>query len=78
MKILKDKEQLPDDIDYLLWLVDEGVLVGTPPQDYDDSYSISYAKQQLLAGSEAYLVSNDMYRDYIANYERKLKDNFVE
>ena len=53
-------------------------MVGTPPQDYDDSYSISYAKQQLLAGSEAYLVSNDMYRDYIANYERKLKDNFVE
>ena len=46
-KILKDKQQLPDDVDYLIWLADQGVLVTTPPQDYDDSYSISYAKQQM-------------------------------
>lgn len=35
--------RLPDDIPLLQELVDDGLLVATPPQDYDDSYCIKYA-----------------------------------
>ncbi len=34
--------QLPDDVALLLRLAGEGLLIGTPPQDYDDSYSIRF------------------------------------
>ncbi|CAN0017931.1 unnamed protein product, partial [Choristocarpus tenellus] len=34
---------LPDDVGLLQELVEDGVLVATPPQDYDDSYCIKYA-----------------------------------
>ena len=32
--------QLPDDVTLLRQLEAAGVLVGTPPQDYDDAYCI--------------------------------------
>lgn len=48
---------IPDDVSLLQQLVLEGVVIGTPPQDYDDSYCIAYAKQH-----DGYLVTNDLYR----------------
>lgn len=35
--------RLPDDVQLLQRLVDDGLIVSTPPQDYDDSYCIKYA-----------------------------------
>lgn len=35
--------RLPDDVPLLRSMVDDGLLISTPPQDYDDSYSIKYA-----------------------------------
>ena len=32
--------QLPDDVQLLRSLQGAGIIVGTPPQDYDDAYSI--------------------------------------
>jgi hypothetical protein len=49
--------RLPDDIHILQQLAAQGYLVGTPSQDYDDSYCIGYARSH-----NAYLVTNDMYR----------------
>ena len=37
--------QLPDDTIRLKQMVAEGRVVLTPPQDYDDSYCIQYAKR---------------------------------
>lgn len=39
-------------------------MVRTPAQDYDDSYCISYARKQ-----NAYIVSNDKFRDYLSKLE---------
>jgi ribonuclease ZC3H12 len=52
--------KIPDDVTLLNQLVDQGLLIGTPSKDYDDSYSIQYAKQH-----GGYIISNDMYRDHI-------------
>lgn len=41
-------------------MVQARLLIGTPPQDYDDSYTIKYAKL-----NNGYLVTNDMYRDHV-------------
>lgn len=41
-------------------------MVKTPSQDYDDSYCIQYARQ-----TNAYIVTNDKFRDYIAKLEQK-------
>ena len=49
--------KLPDDINILQQLAAQGYLIGTPPQDYDDSYCIRYAKTH-----NGYLVTNDLYR----------------
>lgn len=38
----------------------KGFLIKTPSQDYDDSYCIQYAKK-----SNAFIVTNDKFRDYI-------------
>ena len=54
--------KLPDDVSLLQQLVSTGHLISTPPQDYDDSYSIAYARSH-----GGYLVSNDMYRERILN-----------
>jgi hypothetical protein len=62
------KRVVPDDITYLKKLSTEGLVVQTPPQDYDDSYCIQYAKQY-----NAYIVTNDLYRDYIENISDQRK-----
>lgn len=36
---------MADNINMLQELVDSGSVVVTPPQDYDDSYSIEYGKR---------------------------------
>ena len=38
----------------------DGFLISTPSQDYDDSYCIQYAKKM-----NAFIVTNDKFRDYI-------------
>ena len=57
---------MPDDYDYLNQIFLKGLVIQTPPQDYDDSYCIQYAKNY-----DAFIVTNDMYRDYLEN----IKDN---
>ena len=57
---------LPDNLSYLYGLVNKGLVVKSPPQDYDDSYCIQYAKAK-----NAFVVSNDMFRDYIENIKDK-------
>eukprot|EP01103_Thecamoeba_quadrilineata_P003891 TRINITY_DN13628_c0_g1_i1.p1 TRINITY_DN13628_c0_g1~~TRINITY_DN13628_c0_g1_i1.p1 ORF type:complete len:476 (+),score=57.93 TRINITY_DN13628_c0_g1_i1:3-1430(+) len=57
-----------DDVPLLIKLVNDNLVVLTPPQDYDDSYSIQYAK---LHG--ACIVTNDMYRDHIEKQSEKDK-----
>mmetsp|Transcript_34762 Transcript_34762/g.67619 ORF Transcript_34762/g.67619 Transcript_34762/m.67619 type:complete len:1314 (-) Transcript_34762:589-4530(-) len=52
------KTKLPDNISLLLSLKEEGYVVATPPQDYDDSYCISYAHKH-----NGVVVTNDKYRD---------------
>ena len=52
--------QLPDDVILLQRLCSNKTLIGTPPQDYDDSYCIDYAKAH-----DGYVVTNDMYRDHV-------------
>lgn len=52
--------KLPDDVPLLQSMVDEGLLVPTPSQDYDDSYCIQYAGMY-----DGCVVTNDMYRDHI-------------
>jgi len=55
------KTQLPNDVKLLRDLVSQGLLIGTPPQDYDDSYCIRYAQSH-----GGYVVTNDMYRDHVS------------
>lgn len=65
--------KLPDDVNYLKQLHKEGVIVTTPPQDYDDSYCIEYAKKH-----RGYIVTNDKFRDHInmfADKERKAAES---
>lgn len=49
-----------DDMPLLNTLVDLGLVVLTPPQDYDDSYSIQYARKH-----HACIVTNDRFNDNI-------------
>ena len=62
------KRVLPDNLPYLYGLVSKGLVVKSPPQDYDDSYCIQYAKSK-----NAFVVSNDMFRDYIDNIKDKVE-----
>eukprot|EP00347_Sterkiella_histriomuscorum_P013648 403363909 len=72
--------QIPDNISLLHALSDKGFIIKTPPQDYDDSYCIKYAKK-----FNAFIVTNDKFRDYITKQvssdqarERKwIKDHSV-
>ena len=66
LKHIGKKRVLPDDLPYLYGLVSKGLVVKSPPQDYDDSYCIQYAKKH-----DAFIVSNDMFRDYIENIKDK-------
>ncbi|KAE8898110.1 hypothetical protein PF005_g7637 [Phytophthora fragariae] len=54
--------KIPDNVALLERLVLQGVLIPTPPQDYDDSYSIQYAGLH-----DGYVVTNDLFRDHIVN-----------
>jgi hypothetical protein len=49
--------QIPDDVQLLQQLLGQGFLIGTPAQDYDDSYCLNYARQR-----GGYIISNDLYR----------------
>jgi len=55
---------LPDDTIRLKQMVAEGRVVLTPPQDYDDSYCIQYAKRY-----GGVIVTNDLYRDHVDKYK---------
>lgn len=48
-------------------------MVSTPSQDYDDSYCISYARQH-----DAFIVSNDKFRDYIKKLQTNPNTNEAE
>ena len=54
-------QDVPDDIGLLVRLAEAGKIILTPPQDYDDSYCISYAKAH-----GGCIVTNDIYRDHVA------------
>jgi len=56
--------KLPDSVSTLNRLLEKGVMVKTPAQDYDDSYCISYARQ-----ANAFIVTNDKFRDYLRKIE---------
>jgi len=60
--------QIPNDVALLRRLVDQGLIIATPPQDYDDSYCIKYALRH-----NGYVVTNDMYRDHLENIQDKRK-----
>ena len=49
-------------------LEQEGVLVRTPAQDYDDSYCIEYARR-----FDAFIVTNDRFRDYLDGMKQKVQ-----
>jgi len=55
-----ETQKLPDDVTLLNRLLDEGSLIATPPQDYDDSYSIKYAENH-----GGCVVTNDRYKDHV-------------
>ena len=52
--------QIPDNIALLHKLADLGIVIKTPPQDYDDSYCIQHAKAK-----NAFIVTNDKFRDFV-------------
>lgn len=56
----------PDTVENLKKLVNDGILITTPSKDYDDSYMIQYARSH-----SGYIVTNDMFRDYINKAENK-------
>lgn len=56
--------KLPDDVILLNKMVEEGLIIPTPSQDYDDSYCIKYAGRH-----NGCVVSNDLYRDHIENMD---------
>ena len=47
--------------------------MGTPPQDYDDSYCISYMKAQCQKGRESYIITNDRFKDHIDQVRKMVK-----
>lgn len=55
---------VPDNVELLRELVQQGVLIPTPPQDYDDSYCIQYAGLH-----DGCVVTNDLFRDHVENME---------
>eukprot|EP01048_Picozoa_sp_COSAG05_P021062 COSAG05_NODE_3763_length_1852_cov_1.440388_2_plen_199_part_00 len=65
--------KLVDDVQLLQKLCDEGTLVGCPPQDYDDSYTIVYAKSK----KGAVIVTNDMYRDNTDKMEGRERSEHI-
>ena len=58
--LLNKNTVMPDNLDYLNELSEQHLVIKTPPQDYDDSYCIQYAKKH-----KAFIVTNDLFRDYL-------------
>ena len=54
-------------------MAEEGIMVKTPAQDYDDSYCIQYARQ-----CDAFIVTNDKFRDYLKKIETRSSSNLPE
>ena len=65
--------QIPDDVGLLNKLLAKDILVKTPAQDYDDSYCIQYAKKL-----NAFIVTNDKFRDYLDQVSQNLYGEKVE
>lgn len=63
---IKKKNVVPDDIEYLNKLYGQKLVVQTPADAYDDSFCIQYCKEK-----NAFIVTNDMFRDYVD----KISDN---
>jgi len=57
---LGDFMTVGDNLPQLMELVEQGRVVLTPAQDYDDSYCIEYAKNH-----NGFIVTNDRYNDHI-------------
>jgi hypothetical protein len=51
-------------------LAELGLVVKTPSSDYDDSYCIEYAKRK-----NAYIVTNDKFRDFIDKQDNNAAKN---
>lgn len=66
-------QKVPDSVATLIQLKSLGVMVSTPSQDYDDSYCISYARNE-----GAFIVTNDKFRDYIRKLETNPSSNEQE
>ena len=56
-------KNVPDDVDLLIELKDQGLVSGVPSWNYDDSYLIEYAKNK-----KAYIISNDRFADHVKVY----------
>lgn len=67
------QSKLPDSVAALNKLADEGIMIKTPAQDYDDSYCIQYARQ-----CDAFIVTNDKFRDYLKKIETRSSSNMPE
>ena len=65
--------KLPDSVATLNKMAEKGVMVKTPAQDYDDSYCIQYARQ-----TNAFIVTNDKFRDYLRKIELQPSANQPE
>lgn len=52
--------KMPDDVALLQSMVEAGLLIPTPAQDYDDSYCIQYAGMH-----DGCVVTNDLFRDHV-------------
>lgn len=65
-------QKIPDDVILLNKLMDHDFLIKTPAQDYDDSYCIQYARKV-----NAFMVTNDKFRDYIDGLHQALKQEEV-
>ena len=57
---------MPDDVPLLRRLEAESLLVLTPPQDYDDSYCLDYARSH-----GGCVMSNDLYRDQVQAAQKR-------
>ena len=64
--IINKKRVIPDNVEYLNELYKKHLVIQSPPQDYDDSYCIQYAKNH-----DSFIVTNDLFRDYL----EKINDN---
>ncbi|KAL4469513.1 hypothetical protein ABPG74_004766 [Tetrahymena malaccensis] len=67
-KIPEKFKTLPDEVETLIKLRDQGYATGIPNQSYDDSYMIDYARKK-----NAFIMTNDRYNDHIQKYKNDPK-----